>query len=646
MSAPVTADTEPQTAPTDPAQENGRTEFVPQAQPMMPLDRIKPDPLNPRRTEEELDLNPQFLDSLRPGVNQPVRLRIDPDEPGMFFLVAGHRRVAGARKVGLTEVPYSLKTDSSQGAALVEMYTENSPALRKNFDPLQEVLVLGQAHQAGVTKKQLSADTGLKPAEVRQAVKAGQMAPSRMQELRDSGYDWDLIELEVLAGFDEDDTAAVEALYRAKAFGQSLEHVASQIRAQRQEQAEHERLVAELTRQGVTITEEVPAGGLRLSELTPGDGQAEELTVEQHASCPGHGVYFWYSPTEPTAYCADPQQYGHGYQNPATGERMRLRAELIAAGYTFADQVPAGSYALDLLEHDGKPLDAAEHAQCPGARVHIPSFQRDGLEAVHLCQHPQTHGHTIRPGKTLHATHGATETNEIPRELVVRGNREWLAATEVRRKFLQMLARRRTSGQEVGAFVSRYLLVMPTPVRECLGTRATELLFQQFAGKSFEDAAKEAATASAGRRQVLLMAEILAAMEYEVAGPNDRRFTWRTDGKSNPHCRRPVAGAYLKELVAFGYQPSPIEKAVINGVPYTGADPDQAEVNGDNHGDSDGDSDGNEVGAGAGDETAPKDPAAAATTSESADEGTTDIAQSTGQDTGQGEAEQPVATAA
>jgi ParB family chromosome partitioning protein len=50
------------------------------------------------------------------------------------------------------------------------------------------------------------------------------------------------------------------------------------------------------------------------------------------------------------------------------------------------------------------------------------------------------------------------------------------------------------------------------------------------------------------------------------------RETWRTD-RPYPRCPRDDAGAYFRFLVSAGYELSPIEQAVADGVPYAGEEP-------------------------------------------------------------------------
>ncbi len=69
------------------------------------IDRIVPNPKQPRRTfiEEELQ---ELSDSIRAkGVLQPILVRPDPSNGEMFEIIAGERRWRAARRAGLTSIP-------------------------------------------------------------------------------------------------------------------------------------------------------------------------------------------------------------------------------------------------------------------------------------------------------------------------------------------------------------------------------------------------------------------------------------------------------------------------------------------------------------------------------------------------------------
>jgi len=69
------------------------------------IDRIVPNPKQPRRTFIEAELE-ELASSIRAkGVIQPILVRPDPNQPEMFEIIAGERRWRAARRAGLAVIP-------------------------------------------------------------------------------------------------------------------------------------------------------------------------------------------------------------------------------------------------------------------------------------------------------------------------------------------------------------------------------------------------------------------------------------------------------------------------------------------------------------------------------------------------------------
>lgn len=69
------------------------------------IDRIVPNPKQPRRTFVEAELE-ELAESIRTkGVIMPILVRPDPNQAEMFEIIAGERRWRAARRAGLTVVP-------------------------------------------------------------------------------------------------------------------------------------------------------------------------------------------------------------------------------------------------------------------------------------------------------------------------------------------------------------------------------------------------------------------------------------------------------------------------------------------------------------------------------------------------------------
>ncbi|HEY9057600.1 MAG TPA: ParB/RepB/Spo0J family partition protein [Aurantimonas sp.] len=98
--------------PPRPMPGHGGSEAAPAAIPaerFVALDRISPNPNNPRRRFDEADLNDLAASIKNHGVVQPLLLRPKPGQPESFEIVAGERRWRAAQAAGLSEVPVVLR---------------------------------------------------------------------------------------------------------------------------------------------------------------------------------------------------------------------------------------------------------------------------------------------------------------------------------------------------------------------------------------------------------------------------------------------------------------------------------------------------------------------------------------------------------
>jgi ParB family transcriptional regulator, chromosome partitioning protein len=191
----------------------------------------------------------------------------------------------------------------------------NSGQHRRNFTPQQEADAPFAAAESGATRTRIRKATGLKATGVKAALAAATLSAQTRSALGGTEVQLSLEQLAVIAEF-QDDPGAVARLTHA-ARDDEFDHAAENLRQQRIEQAEHERLRAGLQAAGYVITDGFPHGATILSALLH-DG--EELTAEIHATCPGRGVYFrTWRLTTPSHYCTDAEANGHAYRygNPA-----------------------------------------------------------------------------------------------------------------------------------------------------------------------------------------------------------------------------------------------------------------------------------------------------------------------------------------
>jgi len=113
---------------------------------------------------------------------------------------------------------------------------------------------------------------------------------------------------------------------------------------------------------------------------------------------------------------------------------------------------------------------------------------------------------------------------------------------------------------------------MPEPLRAGLGIAAGRITFAEVTRQDASRWLEICDTTAAARLPLLMLAPIAVTFEYAMTQVEGRN-TWRTDNRWSP-CPRTEAGQYLAFLAGVGYQLTPIEQAVADGVPWTGDTPD------------------------------------------------------------------------
>ena len=116
-------------APAAPAEDPARRAYeaaraTGRYRPSLPVEQILPHAGNVRT---EVGDTSELADSIRAkGILQPLLVAPHPDREGDFVLLAGHRRLAAAKAVGLMTVPATIRDDLTDPAAQLEvMLSEN-----------------------------------------------------------------------------------------------------------------------------------------------------------------------------------------------------------------------------------------------------------------------------------------------------------------------------------------------------------------------------------------------------------------------------------------------------------------------------------------------------------------------------------------
>jgi ParB family chromosome partitioning protein len=123
----------------------------------VPIDRITPNPSQPRMTFDE-DALAELAASIREhGVLQPILVR-PTDEPQHYQLVAGERRWRATRAAGLTEIPALIEQLDDETAMEIGII-ENLQ--REDLSPLEEAMIYDRmTHDHGYSVRKLAQKLG------------------------------------------------------------------------------------------------------------------------------------------------------------------------------------------------------------------------------------------------------------------------------------------------------------------------------------------------------------------------------------------------------------------------------------------------------------------------------------------------------
>ena len=102
---------------------------------MAPIESLKPNPDQPRKTFNKDDLDELAASIRDKGVLQPILVRTQPGEDGVWQIIAGERRWRAAQAARLTEVPVIIK-EMDDVAVFEVAIIEN--VQRSDLNPLEE----------------------------------------------------------------------------------------------------------------------------------------------------------------------------------------------------------------------------------------------------------------------------------------------------------------------------------------------------------------------------------------------------------------------------------------------------------------------------------------------------------------------------
>lgn len=229
------------------------------------------------RTEAEATLTPEFIDSIRDGVRQPI-LAVEID--GEVRVRDGQRRTLAARTAELPSVPVyvvPVATDADDKALTIDRILDQLTSFqREELRKSDRVAAIEQLALAGMSPTKIAKATRTSKKEVDQTLAVAKSATTL--DLIERGAALTLEQSAVIAAYDHDPEAQrwlVEAAYRGR-----FDHQAKQLEHSAEERAELLDQVAVYKAEGIKAVTRWPAaqnGQARLELLITESGDPVEI---------------------------------------------------------------------------------------------------------------------------------------------------------------------------------------------------------------------------------------------------------------------------------------------------------------------------------------------------------------------------------
>ncbi|MFD0636353.1 ParB/RepB/Spo0J family partition protein [Catenulispora yoronensis] len=282
----------------------------PQEAVMIPLAALIVHPGNVRKN---LNLNREFIASIKAeGIIEPLEITASAT-PGLYNLIDGHRRMAGAFKAKHSAVPCVFKAARADDVAGQFLDMVMTSRHKEKLTTQEEANALFAAYEAGADINRLAKAYGKKET-VNAALKAATL-PAETQEAAaktaaEAEYAWTVEQLAALSEFADDAEATARLL---EAFNEDqFAWQAERERADRAESSARQEIRELHKTAGVMLYEydDAPAGLVKLATMPTTGGKGIE--PEAHAACPGHVAVFERYGTPRVFYaCADSETCEH-----------------------------------------------------------------------------------------------------------------------------------------------------------------------------------------------------------------------------------------------------------------------------------------------------------------------------------------------
>ena len=485
---------------------------------------------------------------------------------GELEILFGARRTLGCVRAGVYLLGY-VAGDKGDGQAarrarLVNQFTENvsrEPMTRSD----EAALVLRLFEDEDMTEVGIARATGLGKQTV-----AAYRTVARSETAAKAADRWDFLTLDqaaTLAEFENDQEALTALVGVAKNSPAQFDHLVARLRADRAEREAKAAFVAELEAQGFGVYGDRPHVPWQFALENLHDSDGNPISPEAHATCPGRKVtitYEWaWAPGAEAAYRA-----AHGLPDDEDLADVEFDSDEEAHEAGFVPSWQIGRHLCTEPEQYGHVNVYDTPGETPG---------RGQQAGEGETSEPVDEAEAARRRAEADATEAARKTGE--RRRVMDRNRQWRAATGVRRKHLRdLLAAPKLpkalagDGGPVARLRAEAIARHETqPEMSSFGHRvAADLLGMGGSVVGSQEQILEAiASAAPGRVAIIELAMVLGAAENGCGGADGQDAeTWRQaeNGWWARSRRTPQQVRYLAWLAEqTGYALSEIEAEVV-----------------------------------------------------------------------------------
>ncbi|MFF0430340.1 ParB N-terminal domain-containing protein [Streptomyces sp. NPDC004520] len=499
--------------------------------------------------EPEADLT----DSVRAdGVTDPLYV-VTSDRDGGIRVIDGIRRLAAAVAAGCDTVPVTYRPVIP--VAALAAHPGNVRKDLKTSRMRASLRAEGMRHPVSVTR---TAD-GLRVTDGHRRLAAALAekwthVPYAYEERTEADQYVDMVTTSVER---ESLTLAEEAaaLFAASELGEGVRRLAAASGRKQAEVKEVLRIGASGAALAAAAAKEGRKWELSLEEL----GRLADLEALDKAAAAKVAAHIEANPDKLVDY--EITRELHAAQRRADAKAHRVELEAAGARILLAVELSQSARPLSAL----KDVTPKEHETCQG---HAWVLEDDRHRYTPHCTNHALFGHTEK------ATEKASSSRQTPaeRKAIIHGGRDWDAAEERRREWLTKLISRKTHPRaltdQLTAVTALAMIQGAYVMAGKLSHNGLPALVARFTGARDESTATLNALAENPKRAAVNTFAVIAGC-HEKAMP---RTTWRTDAEGDAiytqRSNRKVAARYLGWLVTLGFEPSPIEQAVLDGETY------------------------------------------------------------------------------